>query len=378
MIINYNEYCYITHLHKNNSKSQIIYIITLVAVVLIAIFLPIIKINVSIQGTGIIRPVSEKTEVKIPYSEMVEKIFIKENQFVIKGSRLIQLNTRNLDAKLQFLNYQKQENENYLFDLDIITKKTHPIITVFRSLIYKQEYLQYLQQIAELQNKKEKANKEYLRNKQLFENQVIPEKDFDDFHFQYITAQNEYKINIDNQLSKWQIDLSRYQELLSEIKSNITQLLKEKDYYTLKAPVSGTIEQFAGIFEGSHLQAGQTVAIISPDSSLISEIYINPKDIGYISLSNQVRIQVDAFNYNEWGIIKGTVAEISSDFILLNNIPMFKVRCNMNKTWLKLNNNIRGNLKKGMTIRARFLLTKRSLFQLLYKGIDDWINPTQY
>jgi membrane fusion protein, peptide pheromone/bacteriocin exporter len=50
----------------------------------------------------------------------------------------------------------------------------------------------------------------------------------------------------------------------------------------------------------------------------------------------------------------------------------------MNRTWLKLNNNIRGNLKKGMTIRARFLLTKRSLFQLLYKGIDDWINPTQY
>jgi len=31
--------------------------------------------------------------------------------------------------------------------------------------------------------------------------------------------------------------------------------------------------------------------------------------------------------------------------------------------------------KKGMTLQARFIVTKRSLWQLLYDKVDDWANP---
>jgi HlyD family secretion protein len=40
-------------------------------------------------------------------------------------------------------------------------------------------------------------------------------------------------------------------------------------------------------------------------------------------------------------------------------------------------NGVKGNLKKGMTFQARFILTKRSLFQLLYDKADDWMNPAR-
>ncbi len=88
------------------------------------------------------------------------------------------------------------------------------------------------------------------------------------------------------------------------------QLLKEKESYTIKSPITGTIEQFSGIFSGSNINAGQTIAIIGPDSTLLSEVYISPKDIGYIKSGNPVKIQVDAFNYNEWGVINGVVKEL--------------------------------------------------------------------
>jgi HlyD family secretion protein len=48
------------------------------------------------------------------------------------------------------------------------------------------------------------------------------------------------------------------------------------------APVSGRIDQLSGIYEESIIQAGQQLAIITPDTLLIGEIYITPDDIGLI------------------------------------------------------------------------------------------------
>ena len=44
----------------------------------------------------------------------------------------------------------------------------------------------------------------------------------------------------------------------------------------------------------------------------------------------------------------------------------------MKKTGMK------GYLKKGMVANVRFMITKRSLFDILYQNIDEWINPAQY
>ncbi|OYU93173.1 MAG: hypothetical protein CFE21_21565 [Bacteroidetes bacterium B1(2017)] len=35
----------------------------------------------------------------------------------------------------------------------------------------------------------------------------------------------------------------------------------------------------------------------------------------------------------------------------------------------------KATLKKGMSLKARFIVTKQSLFQLLYAKADDWVNP---
>jgi multidrug resistance efflux pump len=363
-------------LHRNSTQSQAIYITVLAAILSIFALLPIIHVNVSVQGNGIVRPISEKTEVKAIASEMIEQVFVKENQFVTRGAPILQLRTDNIISKIKFLQYQKNETSNSIADLTMLVAQKS--VKGFRTPLYQQEYFFSQKQTEELRNKRDKALKEYSRNKTLYDNGVIAEKDYDDLRFQYETTNNEYKISTGNQVNKWQADLTRYKTSLGEIESNIAQLLKEKEFYTIKAPVSGTVEQFSGIYPGSSLRSGETVAVISPDSTLVSEIYISPKDIGYINKDYPVKIQVGAFNYNEWGTLKGSVKEISSDFVLINNSPMFRVRCTMDKNWLSLKNGIRGNLKKGMNIRASFLVTKRSLFQLLYQGIDDWINPTQY
>ena len=115
--------------------------------------------------------------------------------------------------------------------------------------------------------------------------------------------------------------------------------------------------------------------MISPDQDLLVECYLSPADIGFIRDSMNVRFQFDAFNYNQWGLGKGKVMDVSNDIITRNEQPVFKVRCTLDTRELKLKNGYRGKLKKGMTLTARFQVTKRSLFQLLYDKVDDWLNP---
>jgi hypothetical protein len=180
-------------------------------------------------------------------------------------------------------------------------------------------------------------------------------------------------------MSKWQTDLNSYLNLRDEMQSNLNLEMKAKDFYAVTSPVRGTVEQFRGVYKGSNIQAGTSLAIISPDSSLYAEVYMSPRNIGYINMNMPVNIQVESFNYNEWGSVSGKVIEISSDFFTDNsNVVFYKVKCCLDKDHLQHKKGNKGFLKKGMTVSAHFMITRRSLLDLIYQKMDNWINPTQY
>ncbi len=66
---------------------------------------------------------------------------------------------------------------------------------------------------------------------------------------------------------------------------------------------------------------------------------------------------------------------IDNDFTLMDNKPVFKVRCQLDSTQLHLKNGFTGQIKKGLTVQARFIVARRSAWQLLFDKIDDWLNP---
>ena len=79
------------------------------------------------------------------------------------------------------------------------------------------------------------------------------------------------------------------------------------------------------------------------------------------------------------GNIPGKVTEISSDSLTdCQGNSFYKVKCQMERNYLMLKSGQKGILKKGMTVSAHFMITRRSLFDLLYQKIDDWANPKQY
>jgi multidrug resistance efflux pump len=217
--------------------------------------------------------------------------------------------------------------------------------------------------------------KEFELDKQLYDKKMIARMEFEQKQNSLDLAKSKLALIKEQQQSKWQAELVKYQLQNKELFSQVKQLEKEKEQYIITAPIAGTISQYSGIKPGNYTMPNQSIAQISPAENLIVECYVQPKDIGLIHDNMEVNFQLDAFNYNQWGSARGKVIEISEDIVNIDKSPVFKVRCKLLTDYLELKNGYKGRLKKGMTLTSRFKLIRRSLFDLLYDKTDNWLNP---
>ena len=358
----------------SNVKTKAIYTIVIISMIVLSLMLPFIKVTLSIQGRGLIRPITGKTEIKAIMSEQVTSLNITEGHHVVKGDTLIVLRQDILNNKLGFLNQELSKQNAFISDLEKLVENNNLQPT---SNVYIGQFNSYKQKLIELDGKITKANTELDRHKNLYEKEIISKKEYSDLQFNQNQLLKEKSILESNQISQWEADLEKYQTSVNDLNKQIAELEKQKQFYVITSPVSGTIEELSGIYAGSMLQVGQSIAVISPESDKIAEIYVSAKDIGYLREEQVTKIQVDAFNYNQWGSVQGEIIDISDDFILVDNTPVFNVKCKLNNDYLELKNGVKGKLKKGMTVNARFMIARRSLFELLYQESDDWLNPSR-
>jgi membrane fusion protein, peptide pheromone/bacteriocin exporter len=367
-----------SYLPEVSVKSQVIYISVLLAVIGLFVSTFFIYVDVSVQSNGIIRTVAEKNEVRSLVAGIIASARVKENMAVKQGQVLYSLKTDVLDTKIRLNAYQQNEKRQFIQDLSTLVHTDSSSTFNVKGLLsplYVQQYNQFKYTLQENIQHQKKVKKELDADRHLFKEKVIAMREYDDKEFAYNRLIAESKSSIERQITLWQSDLSRYQIELTELEALQKQLLEEKETYVIRASADGTIQQLTGKYVGSNIQAGENLGIISPDSNLLVECYVNPQDIGLLRKNMQANFQINSFNYNQWGLANGKIVSIANDFNIQNQQPVFKVQCLLNKTFLKLKNGSIGKMKKGMSLRARFIITQRTLFQLMYDKVDDWVNP---
>ena len=362
------------HLSHHPRTPQVIYVSIVLGLITLVALLPFLWVDVSVKSEGILKATTEMSILKATANGYIKEVMVKEHQAVQKGQLLFSVTAPGLHEKEKFLQAKREEVNMFLEDLNLLLGEVainqHP-----KTSLYRQSYSDYQQKLLDRQTRFLKVKQDYERNKKLYEQKVIAAADFENFQFEYDKSKNEIELLKQNQLSQWQQELRSYEKELTELENQTAQLRKEMDNLDIKAPVNGTVQNLIGIYAGSSVFAGQELAQISPNTDLLAEVYVSPNDIGLLRPGMNVRMQVGAFNYNQWGLLTGKVKEISSDIQVMNNRPMFEVKCSLEKDHLTLKNGYKGNLKKGMTLQARFVVTQRSLWQLLYDKADDWLNP---
>ncbi len=363
-----------TWLPRVKVRTQLIYITVLAAVLTALAALPLIRVDVSVKSAGLIRPITEKHELRNLVAGTIAEVLVTDGAKLIKGQEILRLQEEVSNSKLQQNTWELEQRDKYIHDLTVLATGRGGGL---QSALYQQQYQRYQSSLNEQLATVNKLKADMEMYEKLFAEKVIAKKEYADRQYEYVKSQAAYQSAVQQQRSAWQEELSRLQEESSRLHADTRQLQQEKEWNVIKAPVSGTLQQFTGKYTGGYIQAGELLGIISPDSNLVAECYVSPKDIGYLKTGMPVKFQVDAFNYTEWGVVEGRVQSIENDFILMNNQPMFKVKCSFASTEVRTRNGVKGMLKKGMTFQARFILTQRSLFQLLYDKADDWMNPNR-
>jgi hypothetical protein len=161
--------------------------------------------------------------------------------------------------------------------------------------------------------------------------------------------------------------------------ADIKQFTEELNNRIVLSPVTGEIIRSSDLQTGSIVTQGQVLAEISPGGELIATCFVKPADIGLVHENQKVKIQVDAFNHNEWGTLQGEIIDISDDMIIENGSTVFfRIKCKPDQTFLSLKNGHKAFVKKGMSLTARIIIIKRSLFNLLFDKADKWLNPYTY
>ncbi|MEC3880959.1 HlyD family secretion protein [Parapedobacter sp. 10938] len=367
------------HFNRHNPRTLIVYQLLLLLVIGAIVSLFLVKIDVSVKGTGVLRAVQEDHVIKAIVSGRIEEVFVAENQRVEAGQVLARIRTDILDQEEHLLLSQRSDLGSQLDDLHKLTHMLQQRNVTRRptlaSAMYGQQFTLFWQRVSKLQNQLDLAEKNFERYSQLYDNRVISSAEYDEANYTYQQAKSELELAYDEQASLWQQDLNSLRLKTGELGTRINQVNKEQELYVLQAPASGTLQSVKGLRQGSMISANEVLAEVSPDSGLIAEAYILPKDIGYLHTGTPVKLQVEAYDYNQWGMATGEITSISADIFTDRGQPYFKVRCLLNEDKLMLKNGYEGKLHKGMTLQARFFVTRRTLFQLIYDKADDWLNP---
>ncbi len=368
------------HFRKYDPKTNIIYRMVLAFTLLALVAMFFVKVNINVKSLGTIKSTTEHNEIKALVSGRIDSMVLKENMHVTQGQVLVTLKAAALNQQDMAAHTQQAEYDAQLADLQILSTlvknkawNTKPPLT---SALYGQQYVLLQQKARDAKTNLTAASRNEERYSYLYKNKAISAAEYDVVHLAYQNAASALQLIYDGQASQWQADLTSLQSQMRSLSSEGKSIEQEKDLYTLRAPVSGTVQNLKGVQTGSVIAGNEVIAEISPENGMIAEVYVLPKDIGLIRPNNKVNFQVDAFNYNQWGLLTGKVLSVSNDIFTDNGQqPYFKVRCLLDKNELVLKNGYVGHIKKGMTLQANFFVTRRTLFQLLYDKTSDWLNP---
>ncbi|MFD2244974.1 HlyD family secretion protein [Pontibacter ruber] len=376
------EQCAESYQSRISVRSKTIYLTTIAFLFIAFLSLPFIYIDLSIQARGTFQSSIERNEIFVPVAGRVNNIRYKENEKIRKGDLIAEIETEQLDLEIQGYRQKIDLLNNLISDLNSLNRiRLFDIDQNFSiylgTEIYSASYFEFYSAFKSLKATLEKATRDYERNTLLYEAKAISFVEYDESKLKYNQAMSNLELHIKKQKALWNREINSYTNELNQLKNKVKLVQDQKTRHKIIAGVNGTLQNLKNIKEGDFVFPNQKIAEISPDSTLLAIAYVSPKDIGFIKAGQPVSLQVDAFNYNDWGLAKGKIIDIADDLSMVSEQQVaFRVICSLDQLHLKLKNGYKGELRKGMSFNGRFLVTRRSLFQLLYDKVDNWMNPT--
>jgi HlyD family secretion protein len=152
----------------------------------------------------------------------------------------------------------------------------------------------------------------------------------------------------------------------------------------LTAPTDGTVLEVAQRSAGSVVRESETlVSIVPRDVPLEADVTVQARDVGHIAPGQSARVKFDAFPFQKYGTVTGTVRLVSEGSFTpeergaaRETAPIFRIRVRLSDQRLRgLAPDVR--MLPGMTVSAEVVVGRRSVISYflypLLRGLDESI-----
>jgi membrane fusion protein len=143
--------------------------------------------------------------------------------------------------------------------------------------------------------------------------------------------------------------------------------------YVLRAPIAGRVAALTARV-GSPASAQVSLMTIVPDGSVLrAELAVPSAAIGFTKPAQDVRLAIDAFPYQRFGTVRGRILTVASSSISRSDangrvISVYPVRVALADDHVAAFGR-REALVPGMTLTARIITEKQSLFEWLFEPL---------
>ncbi len=176
------------------------------------------------------------------------------------------------------------------------------------------------------------AQKNYNRQQELEANGLVSKIDLEKSQTEFLRYKRELEnistLIINNTISKEQIrtniiDLKegrqvgnsdRQLDIIEDIERLKNEVLNWKQSYLIKSPIAGNISFSKVWSEQQFVKANEEVFVVVPPNGvgqIVAKAYLPIQNSGKVSTGQIIKIRMDGFNYQEYGVIQALVKDIS-------------------------------------------------------------------
>ncbi len=172
-------------------------------------------------------------------------------------------------------------------------------------------------------------------------------------------------------------DLGRVAAERLEVAEAIREAWERVGRLVVLAPVSGIVKGAQVRRAGAVVPPGAPLMEIVPDDArLLVEARISPRDIGFVSVGQSVRVKVHAFDYARYGTTEGTIVHLAASTALdADNQPYYAARIALASGHVGKDAGA-NRLLPGMTVQGDVVTGGKTLLAYLMKPVHAAMNDS--
>lgn len=143
--------------------------------------------------------------------------------------------------------------------------------------------------------------------------------------------------------------------------------------YTLTSPIAGVVTAVTARIGQPAQPAASLMTIVPTGARLEAQLYVPTQAAGFLTVGQEVRLQVDAFPYTRFGSVRAVVSRISSAAVNRASAngrsePVYLVIASIDEPRIYAFGRFH-RLQPDMTLTARIVTEKRTLAEWLFEPI---------